>query len=70
MIFKHLVQRRVFWAPLPMPMVVSSSLHLEHKALQSLARAAAADVRMLIVPVDIATEFPASGQIPVLLLHG
>ena len=33
------------------------SLH-EHSAADSLARAAAAGVRMLIVPVDIATEFP------------
>ncbi len=36
---------------------------------QSLARAAAG-VRMLIVPVDIATEFPCKRQIPALLSHG
>ena len=56
----------IYGTPRPAPRVLApvadthghlGSLH-EHSAAESLARAAAAGVRMLIVPVDIATEFP------------
>ena len=56
----------IYGTPRPTPRVLApvadthghlGSLH-EHSAAESLARAAAAGVRMLIVPVDIATEFP------------
>lgn len=56
----------IYGTPRPTPRVLApvadthghlGSLH-EYSAAESLARAAAAGVRMLIVPVDIATEFP------------